>query len=82
MNPKILAFLTKNRVCSLTTLLKNGSPHAAALHYSHQNNPLELYFSTEKHSRKCEALLNGRSSGAAVVIGLSEEEWITLQLDG
>ncbi len=82
MNSKVLDFLTKHRVCSLTTLLKDGSPHAAALHYSHKNKPLELYFSTENTSIKTQALLDERSTKASVVIGFSEEEWITLQMDG
>ncbi len=75
-------FLTSHRVCSLTTVLKDGSPHAAAVHYSHHPDPLELYVSTEKTSRKCQALLDGHPTKGSVVIGFSEEEWITLQLDG
>ncbi len=82
MDPKILEFLKNHRVCSLTTLLPDGSPHAAALHYSHQDSPLELYFSTENTSRKCLGLLKGETVKASVVVGFSEEEWITLQLDG
>src|SRR5690554_4884116 len=77
-----LFFLSTNRVCSLTTLLKDGSPHAAALHYSNTEDPWILYFSTENTSRKCEALLDGGVSKASVVVGFSEEEWITLQMDG
>ncbi|MBI4129893.1 pyridoxamine 5'-phosphate oxidase family protein [Candidatus Roizmanbacteria bacterium] len=79
---QIIDFLTKQRVSVLTTLLKDGSPHAAALHYSHKINPLELYFSTENTSVKCQALLEGNSVKGSVVIGFSEEEWITLQMDG
>lgn len=82
MDQKILDFLPKEHVCSLTTLLPDGSPHAAALHFSHQADPFKLYFSTENTSRKCKALLDGKSSKAAVVVGLSEEEWITFQIDG
>jgi len=82
MDKKILDFLANHRVCSLTTLLKDNSPHAAALHYSHKSSPLELYFSTENTSKKCEALLDDKTLSASVVIGFSEEEWITLQLDG
>ena len=82
MEQKILDFLTKHRVCSLTTLLSDGSPHAAALHYSHRDNPLTLYFSTENTSRKCQDLLNGKTGKATVAIGFSEEEWVTFQMDG
>ena len=82
MDQKILDFLASHRVCSLTTLLSDDSPHAAAMHYSHKDEPLELYFSTENTSRKCQALLNGKTTRASVVVGFSEEEWITLQMDG
>lgn len=82
MDSKILGFLTKHRVCSLTTLLPDGSPHAAALHYSHKDSPLTLFFSTENTSKKCQALLGGKSTKASVVVGFSEEEWITFQMDG
>lgn len=82
MDTKVLDFLSANRVCSLTTLLTDGSPHAAAVHYSHRADPLKLFFSTQNSSRKCEALADGKTTKAAVVIGLSEEEWKTLQLEG
>ena len=82
MNKKILEFLARHRVSSLTTMLPDGTPHAAALHYSHQDAPLELYFSTENTSRKCKGLLKGENVKGSLVIGFSEEEWITLQMDG
>jgi|SRR3989304_4397858 len=82
MEPKVLEFLTEHRVSSLTTLLPDGSPHAAALHYSHTGDPLTLYFSTENTSRKCQGLLDGQKVKGAVVIGFSEEEWLTLQMEG
>ena len=56
--------------------------HAGTLHYSHQDNPLQLFFSTENTSRKCQGLLEEKSAKAAVVIGFSEKVWITLQMDG
>lgn len=82
MDGKVLDFLKKEGVCSLTILLKDGSPHAAAMHYSHEDNPLILYFSTENTSRKCQALLDGRFVKGTVVVGFSEKEWISLQMDG
>lgn len=82
IDPKALNFLNKERVCSLSTLLKDGSPHAAALHYSHNDNPLEIYISTENNSRKCEAILNGDIVKGSFVIGFGEEEFITYQADG
>lgn len=82
MESKILVFLEKHRIGSLTVLLKNSSPHAAAVHFSHKSEPLQLFISTTKESKKCEALLDGSLVKASVVIGFSEEEWKTLQLDG
>lgn len=82
MNDKILKYLTKEHVGVLSNLLPDGSVHGATLHFSHNVEPLEIYFSTENTSRKCEGLLNGEVVKASLVIGFSESEWITLQLDG
>lgn len=82
MDPQRVSFLEKNRIAVFTALRKDGSPHSAALHYSYINEPFEFYFSTDKGSRKCEALLDGKSVKASVIIGFSEEEWLTLQMDG
>jgi len=82
MDKKVLDFLSKHRVCSLAVLLKDGSPHVSAMHYSHNNNPVEIYIMTENISKKCEALLDGKSQNASFVTGFSEEEWVTLQMDG
>ena len=82
MEKTVFDFLIKHGVCSLTVLLPDGSPHAAALHFSHKKDPLELYFSTENTSRKTTGLLKGEPVKGSVVVGFSEEEWVTFQLDG
>ena len=82
MNKIILDFLSNQRVSCLTTILKNGSPHASTLHYSHIEDPLEFYFSIESTCLKCEALLDGSTGKASMVVGFSEIEWVTLQMDG
>ncbi|MBI2103481.1 pyridoxamine 5'-phosphate oxidase family protein [Candidatus Woesebacteria bacterium] len=82
MNPKVLKFIKQNRVSVLTTLRKDGGPHSAALHYAFDEKPLKFYFSTENISRKVQALLKGKATKASMVIGFSEEEWLTLQMDG
>lgn len=82
MDNKLIKFLVNHRVCSLTTLLPDSTPHAAALHFSHSDNPLTLYFSTENTSRKTRGLLNGETVKGAVVVGFSEDEWTTFQMDG
>ena len=82
MDKKILDFLAKNRISVLTTLLPDGSPHSASLHFSNNNNPFEFYFSTERSSRKCQSLLNGKPGKSSLVVGFSEEDFITLQMEG
>lgn len=84
MNPRVLKFIKQNRVGVLSILRKDGSPHAAVLHYAcdYEVSPCKFYFSTENTSRKVEALLTGKTIKAAMVIGFSEEEWITLQING
>lgn len=82
MDQKVLDFIRNHRVCSLTVLLSDGTPHAAAMHYSHTEEPLIFYFSTDKTYRKSEALLTGQRVKASMVIGFNEEEWLTLQLEG
>jgi len=52
MDKRVLEFLGKNRVSVLTTLLKDGTPHGATLHYSHKENPLELYPGLYRQDRK------------------------------
>ncbi len=79
---QILKFLEKHGVCSLTVSLPDGSIHGAALHFSHSNDPFALYFSTKKTTRKCQGLLNGETVQGSFVVGFSEEEWITVQMDG
>lgn len=82
MDKKVLEFIKKNRVSALATVLAHGSPHTAVMHYSHLVNPLELYFSVDKTSVKCQFLLKRKEGKASVVIGFSEQEWITVQIDG
>lgn len=82
MDVQVLAFLSTHQISTLTTMLYNDSPHAAAIHYSLQENPLRFFFCTDKKSRKCEKLLVEKTTKASLVIGQSEEEWKTFQADG
>ncbi len=82
MDKKINTFIKGNRISVLTTLLKDGSPHSATLHYSHQDKPLRFFVSTENTSRKCQGLLDGKEIKGSMVIGFSEEEFITFQMEG
>lgn len=82
MDNRILDFLSKHSVCSFTTLLADGAPHAAAMHFSFSPEPPRLYFLTNNTSRKMAGLLKGETRPSAVVVGFSDEELITLQIDG
>lgn len=79
MDPKIVEYLEKERMCVLATVLANGTPHAAAMHFVYQNEA--LFFSTHFGNRKLEGLNAGRSQ-ASVCVGFSETDWATLQMDG
>ncbi|MEK7125203.1 MAG: pyridoxamine 5'-phosphate oxidase family protein [Patescibacteria group bacterium] len=77
----VLRFLKNHRICSLSILTEKG-PHAAAMHYSHRDTPLALFFSTDKNSRKTSGILKNGGAPASVVIGFSEGNMQTLQMDG
>lgn len=82
LDTKVLDFLNKHRVCAISTLLKDGSPHVCALHYANDTKTGEVYIMTEKTGKKSEDLLDGKVGKASFVTGFSDEEWVTLQMDG
>ena len=82
MNPQILNFITKERACVLSVILPDGTPHSAAVHYSHQNGPLKIFIQTTNTTEKVKGLLNGETGKASLVIGFSEQDWLTLQIRG
>lgn len=82
MHKLALGFLKKHRVCSLTVLLPDSSPHASALHYVANPKTAEVYIMTENTSKKVQSLLAGGQGKASFVTGFSDEEWATLQMDG
>lgn len=82
MNKEIQDFVKNSRVAVFSVLRKDGTPHGATLHMSAKEDVSEIYFFTEKAYRKSEALLGGGKVPATVVVGFSEDEMKTLQLDG
>jgi uncharacterized protein YhbP (UPF0306 family) len=82
MNSKIEQFITKERVCCLAVIIENNVLHGAAVHYSHQSAPLKLFFQTTNKTVKAAPFLNGEIGNASVVIGQSEQDWLTLQMRG
>ena len=80
--PLVLRFIDQHRVGVLSVLLKDGSPHGATVHFSHQNSPTTFFFLTDRTYKKCEALLEGNPVRASFVLGFSEDQMQTLQIDG
>lgn len=76
----LVDFLKKERLCVLGTVSEDGIPQVAVMHYSHKENPLTFFFSTERTSRKYKNSL--KNNKASCVVGWSEKEWITAQMDG
>ncbi len=81
MDPRVLNFIKRHRISCLTTMLTDRQPHSATLHYCFDEKTKTFYFLTEESSRKMQEL-SGGSSKSSLVIGFSEEEWVTLQLEG
>ncbi|MDB4939593.1 MAG: hypothetical protein JWO40_18 [Candidatus Doudnabacteria bacterium] len=79
---ELLKYLTEHRISVMAVNLPDHGVHAATIHYAHSDTPFKLFFSTERSSRKCQGLLDGKSTSASVVVGFSEDEWITVQMDG
>ena len=82
MDSKIINFIAKEQVCALSVLLSDGVPHIATVHYSHTENPLRIFIQTSNTTTKAKALVNRENAKAAIVIGFSEEDWLTLQMRG
>lgn len=82
MDAQITEFLGNHRMGCLTTLMEDGSPHSAAVHFAHSSDPFVFYFATENTTKKVQGLLAQKETRASLVVGFSEEEWKTLQMDG
>ncbi len=82
MNPIISNFLKDHRICVISVNLGDGNLHSATVHYSHTENPFKIFIQTTNDTLKASPFLNGKTGKGAMVIGFSEEEWMTLQLHG
>lgn len=82
MDKRVLDFVAKHRISVLTTLLPDGKPHSASMHYATKSGSLNFVFFTKEKSRKCEHFVEGKKYPASLVIGFSEEEWVELQTEG
>ncbi len=82
MQQKVKEFLIKQHVAVVSIVDLEGFPYSATLHFAIKDNPLTFYFFTKKDSHKVQTLLQGEIANASVVIGFSEEEWLTMQMTG
>jgi uncharacterized protein YhbP (UPF0306 family) len=82
MQQDILNYLKTQRICVLSVEMMDGSPHAATVHFAHNESPLLLMFMTDRQYRKSEPLHGREKSRASVVVGVDESNMKTLQMDG
>lgn len=82
MDSRILDLVARERVSVMAVCLPDGTVHAAALHYSHRNDPFAIIIGTETTTRKAQGLEDGRPAKASVVIGFDENQMVTVQMDG
>lgn len=82
MDKNVISFLQHHRISVLSVLQSDGSIHSATLHYATIENPLSFVFMTGKKSQKCQSLLDGSEQVASLVVGFSEEEFVTFQAQG
>ncbi len=82
MQKEILEYLNTQRTAVIAIEMLDGAPHAATVHFAHTEEPVIFLFETEKAYKKAEALLGRESSRASLVIGTTEADKKTLQLDG
>ncbi len=82
MDEKITNFLGKHRISVLTTILPDGMPHSASLHFANSNEPFEFLFITERTSRKCAHFEFDKKYPSSLVVGFSEEEFVEFQAEG
>lgn len=82
MNQAALDLLAKDNIGVLSVTLPSGEIHSASVHISHAENPVRIFIQTSNSSLKAQSLLEGEAKNAAMVVGFSEEEWLTLQMHG
>lgn len=82
MDTKITDFFKRNNVSVLTTILPDGIPHSASMHFAMRDKLFQFVFFTKAVSRKCGHFRVGRQYPASVVVGFDEKEMIEFQAEG
>lgn len=82
MQQNILEYIKSQRVGVFAIEMPDSSPHAATLHYAATEDASMFFFVTSPHYKKAEALTSKTEARASFVIGVSESDMRTLQMDG
>lgn len=73
MNAEIIEYLNTQRVCVVSTVLADNTPHAATVHFSHTTEPFSIIIQTNPNSKKATCLTTDNAVKMSVVIGTSED---------
>lgn len=82
MNENILNYIKSQRIAVLGVQKLDNAPHSATIHFGHVEDPLSFIILTARDSKKCESLIANGKCKASLVLGTSEEEMKTLQIEG
>lgn len=80
-NNTVKPFLRKHRISVLSIANSSNAPLAATLHYAWDEESNTFFFFTRTGTDKYQILRQGDAAGA-LVIGFSEEEFVTVQMRG
>lgn len=78
----VISYIEHNRVCVLAVQMPDGTPHAATVHYAYDAEHNLFVCETYHEYRKMEAFAATGSTRVSVVIGSTEGDMRTLQIDG
>ena len=82
MNPEVIQYINSQHIAVLAAETADGAPHAAAIHFALVESPLSIIMLTGKSFKKCEGIREHGKARASMVIGMSEAEMKTVQMDG
>lgn len=79
---EITDYIKGENVGVLAIQMLDNSPHASAVHFAYDGESQMFLFETYRPYRKCEALFGQETSKASFVVGSTEANMKTLQIDG
>ena len=82
MQEEMKEFINSQRTAVLAVQMVDKTPHGATLHFAFDSDSFSFIFITSPTYRKHEPLATNTQTPATLVIGFSEEEMKTVQLDG